>query len=333
MVIVMQAGAAEEQIQKVVARIESLGMVAHLSRGTERTIIGLVGDEREVDLDSLAALAGVERAFRVLRPYKYVARSVHPDGFVIKVGDVRIGKGLVFMAGPCSVEDEDTTLRIAEQVQAAGAVVFRGGAYKPRTSAWSFQGLREKGLEILSKVKSRTGMPIMTEIIDTADIDIVGQHTDIYQVGTRNMKNYALLSKLGNTRKPVLLKRGDSAKIEEWLAAADYIIRSGNEQVILCERGIRTFEDYTRNTLDLNAVVAAKIESYLPVLVDPSHGTGRNDMVAPMGRAAIAAGADGLVIEAHYDPDKAWSDGKQTITPAQLKATIESCRRVYEAMR
>lgn len=333
MVIVMQAGAAEEQIQKVVARIESLGMVAHLSRGTERTIIGLVGDEREVDLDSLAALAGVERAFRVLRPYKYVARSVHPDGFVIKVGDVRIGKGLVFMAGPCSVEDEDTTLRIAEQVQAAGAVVFRGGAYKPRTSAWSFQGLREKGLEILSKVKSRTGMPIMTEIIDTADIDIVGQHTDIYQVGTRNMKNYALLSKLGNTRKPVLLKRGDSAKIEEWLAAADYIIRSGNEQVILCERGIRTFEDYTRNTLDLNAVVAAKIESYLPVLVDPSHGTGRNDMVAPMGRAAIAAGADGLVIEAHYDPDKAWSDGKQTITPAQLKATIESCKRVYEAMR
>jgi 3-deoxy-7-phosphoheptulonate synthase len=332
MVIVMQAGAAEAQIQDVVKRIESLGMVAHLSRGTERTIIGLVGDERDVDLDSLAALSGVERAFRVLRPYKYVARSVHPDGFVIRVGDVPIGKDLVFIAGPCSVEDEDTTLRIAERVKAAGAAIFRGGAYKPRTSAWSFQGLREKGLEILSKVRRETGMPIVTEIIDTADIDIVGQHADVYQVGTRNMKNYALLSKLGNTRKPVLLKRGDSAKIEEWLAAADYIIRSGNEQVILCERGIRTFEDFTRNTLDLSAVAAAKIESYLPVLVDPSHGTGRSDMVLQMSRAAIAAGADGLVVEAHCDPDKAWSDGKQTITPEQLKQTIESCKRIGEAM-
>ena len=332
MVIVMQAGAEEAQIQGVVKRIEALGMVAHLSRGTERTIIGLVGDERDVDLDSLAALPGVERAFRVLRPYKYVARNVHPDGFVVRVGDVEIGRGLVFMAGPCSVEDEDTTLRIAEEVKAAGASIFRGGAYKPRTSPWSFQGLREKGLETLAKVRLQTGMPVVTEIVDTADIEVVGGYTDIYQVGARNMKNYALLSKLGQTRKPVLLKRGESARLEEWLAAADYVIRSGNQQVVLCERGIRTFEDYTRNTLDLNAVAGAKIESYLPVIVDPSHGTGRNDMVEAMGRAAIAAGADGLIVEVHVDPDKAWSDGKQTITPARLRQTIEACRRIRQAM-
>ena len=332
MVVIMNSGASDEQVDGVIRRIESLGMRAHVSRGTERTIIGLIGDEREVDLDSIAALPGVERVLPILRPYKYVARSVHPEGTVVRVGDVTIGRGLVFMAGPCSVEDEQTTLRIAEQVKAAGADVFRGGAYKPRTSPWSFQGLREKGLEILSKVRRATGMPIVTELMDTADIEIVGQHTDIYQVGMRNMKNYALLSRLGKTDKPVLLKRGEAAKLEEWLAAADYIVRNGNERVVLCERGIRTFEDYTRNTLDLNAVVAAKIESCLPVVVDPSHGTGLSDMVPAMSRAAVAAGADGLLIETHFDPDKAWSDGKQTITVQQLRQTIESCRKVRQTL-
>lgn len=327
MVIIMASREAED-IRRVVERIEGLGMRAHVSRGSERTIIGLIGDEREVDLDSIAALPGVERVLPILRPYKYVARSVRPDRLVVRVGEVEIGRGLVFMAGPCSVEDEDTTLRIAEQVQAAGARIFRGGAYKPRTSPWSFQGLREKGLAILSKVRRETGMPIVTEIIDTTDIDVVGEHTDIYQVGARNMKNYALLSKLGATRTPVLLKRGESAKIEEWLAAADYIVRNGNEQVILCERGIRTFEDYTRNTLDLSAVVAARKESYLPVIADPSHGTGHADMVPAMSRAAVAAGADGLLIETHFDPDKAWSDGRQTITPEALGSIVRACQEL-----
>jgi 3-deoxy-7-phosphoheptulonate synthase len=333
MVVIMNSGASDDEIRGVVQRIEELGMQAHVSRGTERTIIGLIGDEREVDLDSIAALSGVERAFPILRPYKYVSRTIHPKGLVVKVGDVQVGKGLVFIAGPCSVEDEATTLRVAEKVQAAGANIFRGGAYKPRTSVWSFQGLQEKGLEILSKVREVTGMPVVTEVIDTADIEKVGQHTDVYQVGARNMKNYALLSKLGAVTKPVLLKRGEAATIEEWLAAADYIVRNGNDRVILCERGIRTFENYTRNTLDINAVIAAKKESWLPVLVDPSHATGRSDMVAAASRAAIAAGADGLIIEAHDDPDKAWSDGKQTITPDALAEIIHTSRKIQEALR
>jgi len=331
MVVIMQRGAGEAEIDRVVRRIEDLGMQAHVSRGTERTIIGLIGDEREVDLDSIAAMPGVERAIPILRPYKYVARNVRPEGMTVKVGDVEIGRELVFIAGPCSVEDEATTLRVAEAVRDAGARVFRGGAYKPRTSPWSFQGMREKGLAILSKVRRQTGLPVCTEVIDTRDVELVGEHTDVYQVGMRNMRNYSLLAELGKTRKPVLLKRGDSAKLEEWLAAADYIVRKGNENVILCERGIRTFEDYTRNTLDLNAVAGAKLETFLPVFADPSHGTGRSDLVAAMSRASIAAGADGLLLEVHDDPDKAWSDGKQTVTPQALREIIESCRRLRAA--
>ena len=329
MVVIMKPDASESDVTGVLERIKRYGMDAHLSRGKERTIIGIIGDEREIDFDSIAALPGVERAMPLLRPYKYVSRSVHPENKVVAVGEVEIGKAPVFIAGPCSVEEEDATLRIAEEVQRAGAQIFRGGAYKPRTSPWTFQGLREKGLKILSKVKRATGLPIVTEVMDTSDIDLVGQHADVYQVGMRNMRNYALLSKLGKTRKPVLLKRGDSAKIEEWLAAADYIVRNGNENVILCERGIRTFEDFTRNTLDLNAVVAAKMESCLPVLVDPSHGTGRADMVLAMSRAAVAAGADGLVLEVHFDPDKAWSDGMQTITPEALRKLILACKEIH----
>jgi 3-deoxy-7-phosphoheptulonate synthase len=329
MVVIMKPGASEADVSGVVERIKRYGMDAHLSRGKERTIIGIIGDEREVDFDSIAALPGVERALPILRPYKYVSRTVHPEDKIITVGDVHIGRDMVFIAGPCSVEEEDTTLRIAEEVKKAGAQAFRGGAYKPRTSPWSFQGLREKGLKILSKVKTETGLPIVTEVMDTADIGLVGQYADVYQVGMRNMRNYALLAEVGKTSKPVLLKRGDSAKIEEWLAAADYVVRNGNENVILCERGIRTFEDFTRNTLDLNAVVAAKIESCLPVLVDPSHGTGRSDMVPAMSCAAIAAGADGLLLEVHFDPDKAWSDGMQTVTPETLKKLIGACKDIH----
>jgi 3-deoxy-7-phosphoheptulonate synthase len=330
MVVVMKPNADEAQIQAVIDKIQALGMQTHVSRGTERTIIGLVGDERQVDFDSIAALPGVERAMPVLRPYKYVSRNVHPETVVVDVAGVRIGEELVFMAGPCSVEDEDTTLRIAEAVRSAGAQVFRGGAYKPRTSPWSFQGLREEGLKILARVRRETGLPIVTEVMDTADIDVVGEHTDIYQVGMRNMRNYSLLSELGKTAKPVLLKRGDSATLEEWLAAADYVFRNGNHDVMLCERGVRTFETYTRNTLDLSAVPSARAEACLPVIVDPSHGTGRSDLVEPMARAAVAAGADGLMLEVHNHPEKAWSDGRQTVTPDALKRIIDACRRIRE---
>ncbi len=330
MVVVMKSGASDQQVQAVIDRIRDCGMEAHVSKGTERTIIGLVGDERQVDFDSIAALAGVEQAMPILRPYKYVSRNVHPETVTIQVGDVSVGKELVFMAGPCSVEDEDTTLRIAEAIRKAGAQVFRGGAYKPRTSPWSFQGLREEGLRILSKVRDETGMPIVTEIMDAADIQIVGEHADVYQVGMRNMRNYTLLNELGNTSKPVLLKRGDSATLEEWLAAADYIFRNGNHGVILCERGIRTFENYTRNTLDLSAIPAARSEACLPVLADPSHGTGRADLVEPMSKAAVAAGADGLMLEVHTEPQRAWSDGRQTVTPEALRNIIDACRRIRD---
>jgi len=328
MVVIMKSGANDDDVRQVVERIRSHGMEAHVSRGKETTIIGVIGDEREIDFASLAALPQVERAIPVLKPFKYVSREVCPRDRVVKVEDVEIGKDLVFFAGPCSVEDEDTTLQIAEQVRQAGAAIFRAGAYKPRTSPWSFRGLREKGLKILSKVKREIGLPICTEIVDTSDVDIVGEHTDIYQVGMRNMRNYALLSRLGKTTKPVLLKRGDSATLNEWLAAADYIVRNGNENVILCERGIRTFETYTRNTLDLNAVVGAKLESCLPVLVDPSHGTGKANMVSAMSKAAIAAGGDGLMLEVHTEPSEAWSDAAQTITPRELKEIVETCKRL-----
>ncbi len=332
MVVIMKPGAGKPEIDGVLERIKDYGMDAHVSQGEERTLIGIIGDERQVDFDSIAALTGVERAFPVLRPYKYVSRNVHPEGGQVRVEGLDIGKGLVFMAGPCSVEEESTTLRIAEAVKAAGAQVFRGGAYKPRTSPWSFQGLREKGLEILSKVKRETGLVIITEVMDCEHIEMVGEHADIYQVGMRNMRNYALLSKLGDAKKPVLLKRGDSSTLEEWLAAADYIVRNGNESTILCERGIRTFENYTRNTLDLSAVAAAKNETYLPVIADPSHGTGRSELVATMSYAAVAAGADGLLLEVHTNPEKAWSDGKQCITPESLKEIIETTKEVRAAL-
>ena len=328
MVVIMHPDAGDDDVRRVVEAIQADGMEAHVSQGKETTIIGIIGDEREVDFTSLSSLPRVERAIPILKPFKYVSREVYPQDRIVSVEGVEIGKGLVFIAGPCSVEDEDTTLQIAEEVKRAGAQIFRGGAYKPRTSPWSFQGLREEGLRILAKVKHETGLPICTEVVDTGDIEMVAKHTDILQVGMRNMRNYALLSKLGKLHKPVLLKRGDSATLDEWLAAADYIVRNGNRNVILCERGIRTFETYTRNTLDLNAVVGAKIESCLPVMVDPSHGTGRVDMVAAMSKASIAAGADGLMLEAHVEPSKAWSDAAQTITPQQLKEIVDACNEL-----
>jgi 3-deoxy-7-phosphoheptulonate synthase len=328
MVVIMRPGASDDDVRRVSERIRSFGAEAHVSQGKETTIIGIIGDEREVDFASLAALPHVDRAVPILKPFKYVSRDVCPHDRVVDVEGVEIGEGLVVIAGPCSVEDEDTTLRIAEEVKRAGARIFRGGAYKPRTSPWSFQGLREKGLEILARVKREIGLPICTEIVDTGDVEIVGEHTDIFQVGMRNMRNYALLSRLGEVRKPVLLKRGDSATLHEWLAAADYIVRGGNEKVILCERGIRTFETYTRNTLDLNAVVGAKIESCLPVIVDPSHGTGKANLVAALSKASVVAGADGLMLEVHTDPASAWSDAAQTITPQALASIVAACNRL-----
>ena len=332
MVVIMRPDATESDINTVVQTIKNLGMGVHISKGKERTLIGIIGDEREIDFDSIAALNGVERAFPILKPYKYVDRNVRPEGKVINVEGVEIGRGLVFMAGPCSVEDEDTMLRVAEEIRKAGATIFRAGAYKPRTSPWSFQGLREKGLEILSKVKRATGLVIVTEVMDSEDIQIVGEHADIYQVGMRNMKNYTLLSKLGHTTKPVLLKRGDSSTLEEWLAAADYIVRNGNENVILCERGIRTFETYTRNTLDINAVPVLKELTHLPIIVDPSHATGKWNLVSAVSRAAVAAGADGLIIEVHPHPEQALSDGGQSLRSARFADLMTQLARVAEAV-
>ena len=322
---------SDEDVQRVIDKIEEYGYQAHPIYGTDKTVVAAVGDERgKARLTALESLPGVEAVVPILKPFKLASVEVRPGKSRIQVGDVVIGGDrLAVFAGPCSVESREQTLDIARHVKEAGANVLRGGAYKPRTSPWSFQGLREKGLEILSKVRRETGMPIVTEIMAIGDIPLIGEHTDIYQVGMRNMRNYALLAELGKIHKPVLLKRGDSAKLEEWLAAAEYIFRNGNEQVILCERGIRTFEDYTRNTLDLNAVVGAKNESCLPVIADPSHGTGRSDMVLPMSRAAVAAGAHGLLLEVHYNPNQAWSDGRQTITPRTLRQTIEACTRIH----
>lgn len=332
MVVVMRVGATEEQIQAVEYRIKNYGLNVHPIYGVERTVIGIVGDEKMADFGELSSMPGVERAIPISKPYKLASREHTPEDRVIKVDNVYIGgrKGLVVMAGPCSVEDESTTLRIAEAVKEAGADIFRAGAYKPRTSPWSYQGAQENGLKILGKVKAETGMPVITEVMQADDVPLVEEYTDIFQIGMRNMRNAPLLNRVGRSKKSVLLKRGDSSTIIEWLTAADYVLSQGNENVMLCERGIRTFEDSTRNTFDINAVPFAKQESYLPVIADPSHGTGKRELVYPVSKAAIAAGADGLLIEAHINPEEAMSDGMQTVSIETLKRLIEACREIYK---
>jgi 3-deoxy-7-phosphoheptulonate synthase len=318
MVIVMQRGASEEQVERVIKRLVRDGFDVHRSTGVERTVLGVVGgkivDERDYEL-----LEGVKEVIRITQPYKLSSRTFRQEGTVVEVGEVRIGaEPVVMMAGPCTVESCEQVNAAAAAVHSAGVKILRGGAFKPRTSPHSFQGMGEEGLKLLFEAARRHGMYVVSEVMDQTQIPIFLEYSDILQVGARNMQNFNLLKELGKIRKPVLLKRGLSATIEELLLAAEYIMTGGNHQVILCERGIRTFENYTRNTLDISAIPVVKKLSHLPIVVDPSHGTGRRDKVAPMARAAVAAGADGLLIEVHPEPDNALCDGAQSLEPAQF---------------
>jgi 3-deoxy-7-phosphoheptulonate synthase len=316
MLIVMGTHATAEDVARVCQKIEELGFKPHPMPGASRTAIGLTGNSAPVEPAFFENMPGVVELIEVTHPYKLVSRELKPDNTTIPVGDIVIGgKDIVVMAGPCAVESEEQTLRIAEKVRAEGAHILRGGAFKPRTSPYSFHGLGLKGLKILVKARECTGLPIVTEAIDTESLELVEEYADVIQIGARNMQNFSLLRKAGRARKPVLLKRGMSATLDDLLLAAEYIMAEGNYQVILCERGIRTFTDHTRNTLDLSIVPAVKRISHLPILVDPSHGTGKRHKVAPLSRAAIAVGADGLIIEVHDQPENALSDGPQALLP------------------
>jgi len=332
MVVVMQERATEEQIAKVVARLVEAGMDVHRSTGVSRTVLGVVGQKRP-DAGLIEMMDGVHEVMRISEPYKLASRTFKPEGTVITIGDVRIGGDeVIVMAGPCSAETDEQCQTTAAAVRKAGAKIFRGGAFKPRSSPYSFQGLGEEGLRMLRDAAKANDMLLVTEVMDANQIDLIGRYADIYQVGARNMQNFSLLKELGNARKPVLLKRGLSATIEEWVMSAEYILAGGNNDVILCERGIRTFETATRNTFDLSAIPVVKKMSHLPVVADPSHGAGRRDMVVPMARAAVAAGADALIIEVHNDPDHAWSDGAQSMFPAQFDRLMAELRIIAPAI-
>ncbi|MCL5038310.1 MAG: 3-deoxy-7-phosphoheptulonate synthase [Firmicutes bacterium] len=315
MIIVMGRGARESEIDSVIKRLKSLGFDIHLSRGVERTIIGAIGDKKAVSAEDLEAMDGVEKVVPILQPFKLASRDFKPENTVIKVGEAAFGDGEpVIIAGPCAVESREQILSTAEVVKRAGGKLLRGGAFKPRTSPYSFQGLEEEGLRLLAEARECTGLAVVTEVMDPRDVGLVASYADVLQIGARNMQNFQLLREVGKLRQPVMLKRGPSATLEEWLMAAEYVMSGGNYQVILCERGIRTFEKYTRNTLDLSAVPAVKHLSHLPIVVDPSHGTGRWRLVAPMTKAAIVAGADGVMLEVHPKPEEALSDGPQSLT-------------------
>lgn len=334
MIVVMETNANREQVNSIVARVKSLGLGAHLSEGEERTIIGVVGSPLPPSLDDeLEILSGVERVVRITKKYKLTGWDFHPQKTVIQVGDVAIGgAAITIIAGPCSVETEEQTISTAKAVKAAGASILRGGAYKPRTSPYEFRGLGRRGLEILATARAETGMPIITEVMTPADIDEVGEFTDIFQIGARNSQNYLLLEEVGKAGKPVMLKRGLSMLMEEWLLAAEYVMAQGNPDVILCERGIRTFESSTRNTLDVSSVPVIQAMSHLPVFIDPSHAAGKRAYVAALALAGIAAGADGLMIEAHPSPDHALSDGAQSLTFDQFADLTPRIAAVAEAV-
>jgi 3-deoxy-7-phosphoheptulonate synthase len=324
MVVVMNENATEEQIQAVVTRLNEMNFEVHRSNGVNQTLLGAIGDKRNIDSRNFELMAGVHEVLRISTPYKLASRAFHPEDTLIKIRDVEIGgKTVVVMAGPCSVETMEQVEKIAAAVKKAGAQILRGGAFKPRTSPYSFQGLGEPGLKILRQTADKEGLLAVSEVMEIAQVPLVAEYVDILQVGARNMQNFNLLRELGKIRKPVLLKRGLAATIEELLMAAEYIMAGGNYQVILCERGIRTFENATRNTLDISAIPVVKKLSHLPIVVDPSHGTGRRDKVTPMARAAVAAGADGLIIEVHHDPDNALSDGAQSLLPEQFTALMK----------
>ena len=333
MLVVMQSHATEEQIRGVCERIESLGLKAHPIPGSLRTAIGITGNSGAVDLGVLESLPGVIECIPVSKPYKLVSRDAKEEDSVLRIpipgGDVIVGgKTIALVAGPCAVETEEQCMAIAERVAKCGCRLFRGGAYKPRTSPYSFQGLGEAGLTILAKVRKKYGFGIVTEAIDNESLDLVEEYADVIQIGARNMQNFSLLKRAGRAKKPVLLKRGMSATLDEFLMAAEYILSEGNYNVMLCERGVRTFSDFSRNTLDLAVVPAVKKRSHLPILVDPSHGTGKRHKVLPLSRAAIAVGADGLLVEVHHEPDKALSDGMQSILPEEFAELAREVRQI-----
>ena len=331
MLVVMQAQATEDQIRAVCQKIEALGYRAHSMPGAQRTAIGITGNKGEVESGTLGEMPGVQEVIRVSKPYKLVSRDTKPDNTVIKFPGSQVtigGRDLAIMAGPCGIESRDQAFRIAERVARAGAQFFRGGAYKPRTSPYSFQGLGEEGLGIMAEIRDQFGLLIVTEAVDYESLDLVDKYADIIQIGARNMQNFSLLKRAGRARKPVLLKRGISATLEEFLMAAEYIMSEGNYNVVLCERGVRTFADHTRNTLDLSIVPAVQRLSHLPIIVDPSHGTGKRNKVTPLSRAAVAVGADGLIVEVHHDPDRALSDGMQSLFPDQFDALMGQVRQI-----
>jgi len=333
MIIVLRPNSTDEQIQHVVGRIEELGFVPHVSKGVARTIIGVIGDEQKLQAEPLQAIDGVEKVVPILKPYKLASREFRPEESVFDIKGVKIGGGhLAMIAGPCAIESEERLFEIAELVRDAGANILRGGAFKPRTSPYSFQGMGEEGLRILKAAGERFGMPVVTEVMDPRQVDLVEKYTDIFQIGARNMQNFDLLKEIGKTRTPVLLKRGMSATVKDLLMSAEYVLAQGNLQVILCERGVRTFEESTRNMLDLSAVPNVKGLSHLPIIVDPSHATGRPDLIPAMARASIAAGADGVHVEVHSCPEKALSDGPQALLPQQYESLMDDLRRLAEVM-
>lgn len=333
MLVVMQEGATEAQIQTVIDRLTELGFDVHRSTGVLHTVLGGVGGKDDFDTAVFEVMDGVKEAHRIVSSYKLASRNFRPGGTTVKIGDVEIGGDrVIVMAGPCSIESRDQIDRTAEIVARSGARVIRGGAFKPRSSPYSFQGMGEEGLQLIRAAAGRNGLLVVSEVMDHTQIPLLAAYSDILQVGARNMQNFNLLRELGKQRKPVLLKRGISATIEELLLSAEYILAGGNYDVILCERGIRTFENYTRNTMDISAIPVVKKLSHLPIVADPSHGTGRRDKVAPMARAALAAGADGLLIEVHPDPDHALSDGAQSLYPAQFEELMKQLRMIAPAV-
>ncbi len=333
MIIVLKPHPTPELIQHVIEHIEALGFTPHLSQGVSRTIIGVIGDEDKLQVEPLQAIDGVESVVPILKPFKLASREFHQDDSCFEIKGVRIGGGyLAMIAGPCAIESESLLLEVATRVKEAGANILRGGAFKPRTSPYSFQGLGEEGLKILQAIGDQLGMPVVTEVMDPRQVELVESHADIFQIGARNMQNFDLLKEVGKTRLPVLLKRGMSATVKDLLMSAEYILAQGNRRVILCERGIRTFEDSTRNTLDLSIVPNVKGLSHLPIIVDPSHATGRPDLIPAMARASIAAGSDGVHVEVHSCPEKALSDGPQALVPEQYARLMDEIRQLAELL-
>jgi 3-deoxy-7-phosphoheptulonate synthase len=337
MLVVMQSHATEQQVRAVCERIESLGLKAHPIPGALRTAIGITGNKGALDLGVLESLPGVIECIPVSKPYKLVSRDAKEEDTILRIptpsGDVLFGgKHIGLVGGPCAVETEEQCLATAEGVKKSGVKLFRGGAYKPRTSPYSFQGLGEDGLKILAQVRKHCGLGIITEAIDNESLDLVEEYADVIQIGARNMQNFSLLKRAGRAKKPILLKRGMSATMDEFLMAAEYVLSEGNYNVMLCERGVRTFADHSRNTLDLTIIPAVKKRSHLPILVDPSHGTGRRHKVLPLSRAAVAVGADGLLIEVHHQPENALSDGMQSILPTELATLVDEVRQIAQVL-